>query len=616
MGFDVTKTKLESGCFLQITNREEISLRNKSSGWLRIFYVEPGTRLDQVANKVCQIDHSKLNYKELETLNDNLTFLQEKMTKHCSGYFFKFFQAFSSHNFFYPFRPAQAINLNRIMRIKNSIRQLLPEKKWMAGIPRLIGLLKDMTQIQDKKFKIQNRSLDPQLPINYLSNMPITCCAKIFDYIVDPSNQIEEEVLERLAEAYLQFFGSLQRAVDSEEASNENREGAASNQCFMESAFAIRLVQAKLEVTQRSEQKKGDLQSSLQDGFKKFMNERMIPKENLDREAKANLSFVNARPTALKKHSNNIMQSIGPDVTSLILACLTSKEIKKVTLLNKAFWQSCTPEARIAFLARSPEWAESRQFTRSLNLLKIDDLALFPQNSIEERLIQRRNSYLLEKYMKIFLEHLRPQKQNAFFKTLRNDLFSCAILNLSETTVKLNLSDCFQLSDKHLMHLGNLPRLQILNLSYCDKITDVGLAHLGNLPTLEVLNLSICDKITDLGLTRLSNLPTLQVLNLSICDQITDAGLAKLGNLHALQVLNLSYCQQITDMGLAHFKKLDTLQVLDLSYCDQITDEGLTNLVNLHALQLLNLSYCHQITNRGIQQILSCLPTLTVALQQ
>jgi hypothetical protein len=575
----------------------------------RFFYVEPGTRLYEVADKVAdqidQMDHHELNYRELQTLNNNLKFLEEKMTKHRTSYFFKFFHALGSYKYFHRFRVAEEIDSNRISDIKNCLRQLLPEKKWVAEIPRLAGLLNDITQIQSENFKTWNRNLTPQLPENHLSNMPITCCAKIFDYIVDPSNQLVEQVLQRLTEAYLQFFSSLQETL------NKNRDDAPLNQYFMNSPFAIRLVQGKLQALQISGEEKDHLESSLESGFRRFMNERTISKKNMNVEARANLPSENKRPMLLNNDPKNMMQYPLSGVDSLIKSFLEPTELGRSASLNQAHWKSFTTEAMIASLAQTGKPTDNNRFIGLLNQLKTHNLTVFPQNCIEQGLIQRRNSYLLKKYMKIFLEHLKPQNQNDFFKKLNDDLFLSTILKLPKITVSLNLSLCRQITDVGLVRLSNFPALASLDLSECAQITNVGLVHLCNLPALTSLNLSQCSQITNEGLAHLRNLPALASLQLSSCRQITDVGLAHLNNLPALTSLNLSGCRQITDAGLAHLGNLPALASLNLCLCRQITDEGLTHLNNLPALTSLNLSACRQITDAGLAQ-LSHLPALAL----
>jgi predicted transcriptional regulator len=165
----------------------------------------------------------------------------------------------------------------------------------------------------------------------------------------------------------------------------------------------------------------------------------------------------------------------------------------------------------------------------------------------------------------------------------------------------LDLSGCYQITDKGLASLAKLEHLQTLHLSECREITDQGLVLLVPLPHLQALNLSGCYQITDQGLTLLAKLQQLQTLDLSFCTRIADQGLAFLAKLQQLQTLNVSFCSQITAQGLASLTQLKNLQTLNLSFCPQITDQELALLAPLLHLRELDLSFCNQITDKGLQ---------------
>ena len=128
-------------------------------------------------------------------------------------------------------------------------------------------------------------------------------------------------------------------------------------------------------------------------------------------------------------------------------------------------------------------------------------------------------------------------------------------------------------TDKELVHLKRLTKLQDLNLS-STKVTDAGLVHLKALTNLQDLNLSFT-KVTDAGLVHLAgmNLKSLTPPK----EAMTDLGLKYyLAAVERPSTLSLGKWK-ITDAGLVHLKGLTKLQELDL-HNTKITNAGIADL--------------------------------------
>lgn len=187
-------------------------------------------------------------------------------------------------------------------------------------------------------------------------------------------------------------------------------------------------------------------------------------------------------------------------------------------------------------------------------------------------------------------------------------------LNLSENGIMLNYDmkiiaqlsmlqtltlDIQHVSNKGLIKLGKLTRLQHLELYMCHDITDDGMDVLNSLSHLRSLILSESG-ITDASLSKLTNIQKLDLFQ----SDITDDGLLILSRMTTLYALNISYCENITDTGLQHLTALHQLNSLDISLCDNITDESLLHLTTMSKLNSLNINRCNNITNTGLMHLL------------
>lgn len=88
----------------------------------------------------------------------------------------------------------------------------------------------------------------------------------------------------------------------------------------------------------------------------------------------------------------------------------------------------------------------------------------------------------------------------------------------------LNLSGCYQITDKSFLKTFNLPELNDLNLSRCHAITEVAIVELcKKCPFIEALDLSECYHIVDDTIEILTEgAVRLKTLKLNGCKQITD----------------------------------------------------------------------------------------------
>jgi len=152
------------------------------------------------------------------------------------------------------------------------------------------------------------------------------------------------------------------------------------------------------------------------------------------------------------------------------------------------------------------------------------------------------------------------------------------------------------LNDAALVHLAKLPSLQYLVL-WDDNFTDAGMAHLKNVPSLRILHFGGLTQLTDKALIYLSEIPRLERLNLHWNGNITDAGIVHLTKLRSLKMLDISH-SQVTNEGLAHLAKIKSLEYLKLPAARvtskgtdyPITDKGLAHIAQLERLRYLKVS--------------------------
>jgi hypothetical protein len=168
----------------------------------------------------------------------------------------------------------------------------------------------------------------------------------------------------------------------------------------------------------------------------------------------------------------------------------------------------------------------------------------------------------------------------------------------------LDLSLCEQITGSGFRFLEHLS-LDSLVLDGCREFTDAGVHALAANPSLVRslvrLDLSNCNQITDQGWQVLPHLKSLRFLHVAGCTNITDQAFVAWQHF-ALHLLDLSGCYGITDQSL-RIMCLHAINELKLADCDQITDAGMSVLSTWSTLRKLDVSFCDRLTNVGLQAI-------------
>jgi hypothetical protein len=191
-----------------------------------------------------------------------------------------------------------------------------------------------------------------------------------------------------------------------------------------------------------------------------------------------------------------------------------------------------------------------------------------------------------------------------------DDTIAAQIACLS-TLEQLVLTDWMTGMTLHrLAFLKNLKRLRKLDIRKTN-IPDEALVHLSDLPELEILKLEFNDQLTDAAATHLQKLTHLTELDLAFVN-ITDAALKPLSRLTELEHLYL-YGTSLTDRGVTHLARLKNLKVLYLGSEDgqNVTDDSVAVLRELKSLEMLGL-YGTEISLSQTNRLKKALPTCDV----
>ncbi|KAG5685076.1 hypothetical protein PVAND_014277 [Polypedilum vanderplanki] len=132
--------------------------------------------------------------------------------------------------------------------------------------------------------------------------------------------------------------------------------------------------------------------------------------------------------------------------------------------------------------------------------------------------------------------------------------------------------------------------------------------NLNNLKDLRYLNISGCYQITDKSLLKCFDLPDLKELNISRCHNCTEVGIQSLiKKCPFIEQLDMSECSRhVTDSTIEIVTKyLTRLEILKLNGCDQITDESLESIkFNCKYLKSLFIRRCRFIINNNPFEVL------------
>ena len=176
------------------------------------------------------------------------------------------------------------------------------------------------------------------------------------------------------------------------------------------------------------------------------------------------------------------------------------------------------------------------------------------------------------------------------------------------------LDNCHSIAGRGLVALSTSHRLHTLSLANCRRLTDEAIINISHLTSLVALSVDGCRCLTDRSLAAISGMYGLQKLDLSQCDLITDGGIDHLENLHNIEELSLGWCRSISDRGIecltGHIGRDSVLRILRLARCP-ITAEGVKYLGRLTSLEELDLNGCSSIGSAALGETLSRLPKLT-----
>jgi hypothetical protein len=169
------------------------------------------------------------------------------------------------------------------------------------------------------------------------------------------------------------------------------------------------------------------------------------------------------------------------------------------------------------------------------------------------------------------------------------------------------VADCINLSGvrttvEALAPIAQLTSLRVVDLDRCG-ISDRHLVHIRKLRRIESLNLQ-SNQITDAGLINLRQLDRLETLSLSK-NQIQGDGVRHLLKANALKTLFLRD-NPVSDESLAHIAQMADLEMLGLAG-SKITDDGLRHLENMTNLKYLGITRT-KVTKSGVRSLRERLP--------
>ncbi|PWA67430.1 F-box domain, Leucine-rich repeat domain, L domain-like protein [Artemisia annua] len=181
----------------------------------------------------------------------------------------------------------------------------------------------------------------------------------------------------------------------------------------------------------------------------------------------------------------------------------------------------------------------------------------------------------------------------------------------SQSLRSLTIKNCIGFGNNNLRMLAKLcPHLHNLDLTGLSGINDAGLFEI--LETCKVglvkVNLSDCINLTDKVVVSLAKIhgESLEMLNLDGCKNISDESLAAIAeNCSFLKDLDVSMCC-ITDSGVFCLSKVGhmNLRVLSLSGCSRVSNESVLSLEKLgQTLVGLNLQGCNMISSSVIESL-------------
>jgi len=160
---------------------------------------------------------------------------------------------------------------------------------------------------------------------------------------------------------------------------------------------------------------------------------------------------------------------------------------------------------------------------------------------------------------------------------------------------RIDFSNCIDISDKDMMYISELMRLNYIHLSY--NISDVGASYMSGLTKLKEMN--VRGHLTNDGIEYFSDMKIMK--NMTISGGLFDH-ISSLCGLTKIQYLDLGYSKNLLEFGMKEISRLNNLKTLILKSC-VFYGEGLQYLSSLAHIQNLDLSFCKNISNEGIKYI-------------
>ena len=206
---------------------------------------------------------------------------------------------------------------------------------------------------------------------------------------------------------------------------------------------------------------------------------------------------------------------------------------------------------------------------------------------------------------------------------ITDQFVSDIIKQTNHSVLKLNLTDCTEITDLSLDRIGNkFKDLQEVTFKGCNKISLVGIRSLAlNCQNLEKISFRGYD-IGDSGLRVIaSNLVALKEINLSGCKKVSDRGLSELGHCcRNLKSINLRGCSSINESGhwaLCELEHCTKLTEIDLSHCIYLSDVGVVALTKrCPQLERIRINHCNVSARAVIKATLLCTNLVELGLAQ
>jgi hypothetical protein len=173
-------------------------------------------------------------------------------------------------------------------------------------------------------------------------------------------------------------------------------------------------------------------------------------------------------------------------------------------------------------------------------------------------------------------------------------------LNGCSKLERLDLSECFHLSDKGASFIATRPALTVLSVSDTS-LGDVTVQQLFACTSLKALDFG-GTRITSAGLLGIENLKRLELLDISRTP-VNDEGMQFLGELESLRSLYLQ-STRVSDEGLAALASCPAIEYLHLGGTD-IGDGGIRHLTRFPNLRVVILAMT-RVSAAGVSALTEC----------